>query len=60
MVPRFDQDQSVGRDPASSCLGKAKRWAMSKGEIIVLAGIIGAFVLFALGVAWVDFTTRHG
>jgi hypothetical protein len=57
MVPRFDQDQSVGRDPASSCLGKAKRWAMSKGEIIVLAGIIGAF---ALGVAWVDFTTRHG
>jgi hypothetical protein len=33
---------------------------MSKGEIILLAGIIGAFVLFALGVAWVDFTTRHG
>lgn len=33
---------------------------MSKGEMIVLAGIVGAFALFALGVAWVDFTTRHG
>jgi len=33
---------------------------MSKGEMIVLAGIIGAFALFMLGVAWVDFTTRRG
>ena len=33
---------------------------MSEGEMIVLAGIIGAFALFMLGVAWVDFTTRRG
>jgi hypothetical protein len=33
---------------------------MSKGEMVVLAGIIGAFALFMLGVAWVDFTTRLG
>jgi hypothetical protein len=33
---------------------------MSKAEMIVLAGIVGAFALFILGVAWVDFTTRRG
>ena len=33
---------------------------MSKAEMIVLAGIVGAFALFMLGVAWVDFTTRRG
>jgi len=33
---------------------------MSKGEMIVLAGIIGAFALFIVGVAWVDFTTGRG
>ena len=32
---------------------------MSKAEMIALAGIIGAFVIFALGLAWVDFTTRR-
>jgi hypothetical protein len=33
---------------------------MSKAEMIVLAGIVGAFALFMIGVAWVDFTTRRG
>jgi hypothetical protein len=33
---------------------------MSKGEMIVLAGIVGAFALFIIGVAWVDLTTRRG
>jgi hypothetical protein len=33
---------------------------MSKGEVIVLAGIIGAFALFVVGVAWADFSTRRG
>lgn len=32
---------------------------MSKGEMIALAGIIGAFALFVVGVAWADFTTRR-
>jgi len=32
---------------------------MSKGEMIVLAGIVGAFGLFIVGLAWVDFTTRR-
>ena len=33
---------------------------MSKAEMIVLAGIAGAFALYIIGVAWVDFTTRRG
>jgi hypothetical protein len=32
---------------------------MSKAELIVLAGIVGAFALFIVGLAWVDFTTRQ-
>jgi len=32
---------------------------MSKGEMIVLAGIITAFAVFSVGLAWVDFTTRR-
>lgn len=32
---------------------------MSKGEVIVLAGIVGAFALFVIGLAWADFTTRR-
>jgi len=28
--------------------------------MIVLAGIVGAFALFVVGVAWADFTTRRG
>ena len=33
---------------------------MSKGEMMILAGIVGAFALFVIGLAWVDFTTRRG
>ena len=33
---------------------------MSNAEMIVLAGIVGAFALFIVGLAWVDFTTRRG
>ena len=33
---------------------------MSNAETIVLAGIIGAFALFIVGLAWADFTTRRG
>ena len=56
----FDQDQSVARSPAPFCLAKLRGGAMSKAEMIVLAGIIGAFALFVVGLAWVDFTTRRG
>jgi hypothetical protein len=57
---RFDQDQSAAGASAPSCFAKQRGGAMSKGEMIVLAGIVGAFVLFALGLAWVDFTTHRG
>jgi len=33
---------------------------VSKAEMIVLVGIVGAFALFVVGVAWADFTTRRG
>jgi hypothetical protein len=32
---------------------------MSKAEMIVLAGIVGAFALFMIGLALTDFTTRR-
>jgi hypothetical protein len=60
MPARFDQDQSVIAAPAPSCIAKLRRWAVSKAEMIVLVGIVGAFALFVVGVAWADFTTRRG
>jgi hypothetical protein len=32
---------------------------MSIGEMIVLSGIVGAFVIFLVGLAWADYTTRR-
>jgi hypothetical protein len=50
----------VPRHPALAKLRKLRGRIMSKAEMIVLAGIIGAFALFVVGLAWVDFTTRRG
>jgi hypothetical protein len=32
---------------------------MPLGSIIILSGIVAAFLLFAVVLAWVDFQTRH-
>jgi hypothetical protein len=55
----FDRDQSAWREPLPSWGIEPTGGTMSKAEIVVLAGIIGAFVIFAVGLAWVDFTTRR-
>jgi hypothetical protein len=36
-----------------------KETAMTTIDILYLAGIIGAFVVFAVVLAWVQFQTRH-
>ena len=55
---RFDQDQSVP-SPLRPILRATEGRAMSKSDIIVLAGIVGAFVAFMIGIAWAEYASRH-
>jgi hypothetical protein len=56
---RFDPDQGGSRADQAPFLRIKGGTKMPQGEIIYLAGVVVAFVVFAVTIFWVDRQTRN-
>jgi len=56
--PRLDFDQGPSGPARQNLCGQGEEALMPTETVIVVAGVVAAFVIFSLALWWADHTTR--